>query len=377
VSEEPGYCLLVRDITVRKAAEAQLRRQARWQTATAEIRLSLLSEASLTKSLKLVCKWAADLASARAAALVIAEDDHARAMASAGDREALSALNRVMNRLARVTGTCTFALTPGLEATAFPISAPGTDEGTRSGALVIVGEEGSHAQEQDEILASLSTQAILAFELASVRAERDRLIISADRERIARDLHDLVIQRLFGAGLRLQGALGLIDNQPAVARVVSTIDDLDTTIKEIREAIFALESGPGTGLRARVLEAVSDATEPLGFKPAVSFHGPTDFEVPLQVQLEAAAVLREALSNSARHAHASRVEVHITVDDELGVLVADNGIGISHPNRFSGIANARARAELLGGSLEVGAAEGGGTCFDWRVPVSPATGDDS
>ena len=110
-------------------------------------------------------------------------------------------------------------------------------------------------------------------ELASVRSERDRLLISADRERIARDLHDLVIQRLFGAGLRLQGALGLIDNEPAVARVSSTIDDLDATIKEIREAIFALESAPGTGLRARVLEAVADATEALGFKPTVSFHG--------------------------------------------------------------------------------------------------------
>jgi len=209
-------------------------------------------------------------------------------------------------------------------------------------------------------------------ELARVRSERDRLLISADRERIARDLHDLVIQRLFGAGLRLQGALGLIDNPPAVARVSSTIDDLDTTIKEIREAIFALESAPGTGLRARVLEAIADATEALGFKPAVSFHGPTDGEVALPVQLEAAAVLREALSNSARHAHASRVEVHITVDDELGVLVVDNGVGVGKPRRMSGIANARARAELLGGHLDVTPAEGGGTRFDWRVPIVAA-----
>lgn len=212
-------------------------------------------------------------------------------------------------------------------------------------------------------------------ELASVRSERDRLLISADRERIARDLHDLVIQRLFGAGLRLQGALGLIDNnQPAAVRVASTIDDLDTTIKEIREAIFALESAPGTGLRAKVLEAVADATEALGFKPAISFHGPPDREVALSVQLEAAAVLREALSNSARHAHASRVEVHVTVDDELGVLVADNGVGVGNPDRLSGIANARARAELLGGRLDVSPADGGGTRFDWRVPIPPGAG---
>jgi PAS domain S-box-containing protein len=206
-------------------------------------------------------------------------------------------------------------------------------------------------------------------ELANVRSERDRLLISADRERIARDLHDLVIQRLFGAGLRLQGALGLIDNHAAVTRVSSTIDDLDTTIKEIREAIFALESAPGLGLRARVLEAIADATEALGFKPAVSFHGPTDREVALPVQLEATAVLREALSNTARHAHASRVEVHVTVHDELGVLVVDNGVGVGKPRRMSGIANARARAELLGGHLDVLPAEGGGTRFDWRVPI--------
>ena len=212
-------------------------------------------------------------------------------------------------------------------------------------------------------------------ELANVRSERDRLLISADRERIARDLHDLVIQRLFGAGLRLQGALGLIDNHAAVTRVSSTIDDLDTTIKEIREAIFALESTPGMGLRARVLEAIADATEALGFTPAVSFHGPTDREVALPVQLEATAVLREALSNSARHAHASRVEVRVTVDDEVVVLVMDNGVGVGKPGRMSGIANARARAELLGGRLDVSSTEGGGTRFDWRVPVvTPGTG---
>jgi two-component system, NarL family, sensor histidine kinase DevS len=209
-------------------------------------------------------------------------------------------------------------------------------------------------------------------ELASVRSERDKLLISADRERIARDLHDLVIQRLFGAGLRLQGALGLIDNEPAVERVSSTINDLDATIKEIREAIFALESAPGTGLRARVLETVADATEALGFKPTVSCRGLGDREVALPVQLEAAAVLREALSNSARHAHASWVEVHVTVDDELAVIVVDNGVGVGTPRHMSGIANARARAELLGGHLDVLAVDAGGTRFEWRVPILPA-----
>ena len=227
----------------------------------------------------------------------------------------------------------------------------------------------------DQVVASLASQAVLAYELASLRSERDVLLISADRERIARDLHDLVIQRLFGAGLRLQGALALTDNEKVSARISSTVDDLDTTIKEIREAIFALESTPGAGLRARVLDAVADATEVLRFKPAVSFHGAVDREIALQVQLEAEAVLREALSNAARHAHASRVEVHITVDDELGILVVDNGIGAGRPDRLSGIANARARAELLGGHLDLTTPEAGGTRFEWRVPVATRASD--
>ena len=142
----------------------------------------------------------------------------------------------------------------GLTSTTFPISFP-KGEDARTGALIVVEpDEATPEPGTDQVLASLASQAVLAFELASVRSERDLLLISADRERIARDLHDLVIQRLFGAGLRLQGALALIDNETASTGMSSTIDDLDTTIKEIREAIFALESAPGAGLRARVLE---------------------------------------------------------------------------------------------------------------------------
>lgn len=370
--EDAGYSVLVRDIRVRKAAEAQLRRQARWQTATAAIRLSLLSDGHLDGSLKLVCNWAVDLSGAAAAALVITDGAGPRLAASAGDQAAVTALAAEMGRLANLGEEVTLPIAQGLEARIFPVMlARGSP--ARTGALVLASHRGALASaELDEIIASLASQAALAFEIATVRSERDRLLISADRERIARDLHDLVVQRLFGAGLRLQGALSLIDNSTAAARVSSTVDDLDTTIKEIREAIFALESAPGTGLRAKVLEAIADATETLGFEPAVSFQGLADREVALQVQVEAAAVLREALSNAARHARASRVDVRITVDDELDVVVIDNGVGIGEPDRLSGIANARARAAILGGHLELSTPEGGGTCFEWRVPISPA-----
>ena len=370
---DDGYSVLVRDIRVRKAAEAQLRRQERVQAAAAEIRLSLLADRSLEVSLDLVCKWAVELSGAVAAVLVVVDDVRPRLVATAGDTAAVTAVRGELGAVAVLVSGVPVRLGNRMEARGLPISFPGRDE-ARAGALVIVGRDSMKLEgDHEEVLTSLADQAILAFELANVRSERDRLLISADRERIARDLHDLVIQRLFGAGLRLQGALGLIGNQAAAARVSSTIDDLDTTIKEIRESIFALESAPGTGLRAKVLETVADATEALGFKPDVSFHGLADREVDPQVEAEAVAVLREALSNAARHAHGSRVDVRITVDDELGVLVVDNGVGIGHPERLSGIANAGARAEILGGRLELSAAAGGGTCFEWRVPLSTGT----
>ncbi len=373
--EDAGYSVLARDIRVRKAAEEQLQRQARWQTAAAEIRLSLLSEGSLETSLTLICKWAVDLSKASAAALVIDEAGRRNLAATAGDGAVAARLAQQMSHLDNLTASATISLGDGLTSTTFPISFP-KGEGARTGALVVVLPEDVVPEPgTDQVVPSLASQAVLAYELASVRSERDILLISADRERIARDLHDLVIQRLFGAGLRLQGALALTDNEKVSTRISSTVDDLDTTIKEIREAIFALESTPGAGLRARVLDGVADATEGLGFKPAVSFHGAVDRDIALQVQLEAEAVLREALSNAARHAHASRVEVHITVDDDLGILVVDNGIGVGRPDRLSGIANARARAELLGGRLDLTTPEAGGTRFEWRVPVATRTSD--
>ena len=366
--DDAGYSLLVRDITVRKAAELQLQRQAAWQQATSEVRLSLLSD-SLEESLSLICKWAAQLSRATVAAVVVPETGRWRAAGHWGDRAELA---RMGHTLATHTGAGPpdwVTSLPGLDVKTFPVALG--DKGTLAGAALVlaapVGWARAHAD--NEVIASLTSHTALAFELGAVRSERDRLLISADRERIARDLHDLVIQRLFGAGLRLQGALGLIANESAANRVASTVDDLDTTIKEIREAIFALESTPGTGLQAKVLERAAEAAEALGHQPAVHFDGEVDKEVPLHVQVEAATVLREALSNAARHAEASRVEVSVTIDDHLTLVVTDDGVGIGNPTRMSGIANSRARAELLGGKLEIGPGPEGGTRFSWRVPV--------
>ncbi len=372
-SLDGGYSLLVRDITVRKAAELELQRQARWQQAAAEIRLSLLSDSSLEHSLDVVCKWAARLSRASATAIVVCQGGRCRMAGHWGDQEVLARLGKNLKELTSAESTNWSEVLSDMSVIAFDVTLAGEERATDA-SLVLTGPPGWFPSPADEeVVASLTGQAVLAFELASVRSERDRLLISADRERIARDLHDLVIQRLFGAGLRLQGVLGAIPNQGAAARVSSTIDDLDTTIKEIREAIFALESAPGTGFSAKVFERVAEAAEALGFKPSVSLHG--EAEIPMPVQVEANAVLREALSNAARHSQATRVDVVVTVDDELAVLVVDNGVGVGTPSRTSGIANARARAELLGGHLDITPAEGGGTRFYWRVPLPAQSAD--
>jgi PAS domain S-box-containing protein len=374
-SDEAGYSVLVRDVTVRKAAEAQLRRQALWQQAAAEVRLSLLSDAPVSTALDLLCKWAVQLLGAQAAAVVVgAPGGPGEVVGRSGDADALGALRR-----RGLVGPATKArcLSAGpFDIATVPLPLPSTggpnssSSGARSGVLAAVFPRGAPREpDEAEVLSSLASQAVVALELGHVRAQRDRLLLSADRERIARDLHDLVIQRLFGAGLRLQGALALLGNEAAAARVSSTIDDLDQTIKEIREVIFALEAPPGTGLRARVAAIVNEAAETLGFGPELSFDLQRDEEPPLQVQLEASAVLREALSNVARHAQASRVEVRVSMGDELGISVTDNGSGIGQPNHLSGLANARARAQLLGGSLELSSPEGGGTSFRWVVPL--------
>jgi signal transduction histidine kinase len=334
-------------------------------------------DAALATSLALVCKWAAELFGAPSSVLLVSDNDGTRAAATAGPPEDVAAWATLANVPPLVAEAITTGTTqegpleifPARQALAFPIGFSAASQ--RAGALVIIagGAEG-WASHQDDLLQSLGASALLAFELATVRAERDVLLISADRERIARDLHDLVIQRLFGAGLRLQGAMALIDNQAAAARVSSTVEDLDTTIKEIREAIFALESSPGAGLQAKLGETVAAAAEALGFKPALEFRGQPARQVPLQVQIEAAAVLREALSNAARHSQATKVEVTVVLSDDLALSVDDDGVGIGRPPRFSGIANARARAKLLGGRLQVVARPGGGTHFEWCVPLA-------
>ncbi|MFD8866887.1 GAF domain-containing protein [Streptomyces sp. NPDC059590] len=226
-----------------------------------------------------------------------------------------------------------------------------------------------------ELLSGFAAQAALALELARHRAESERLALRHDRDRIARDLHDLAIQRLFATGLTLQSAGRLIEHPEAVERVGRAVDDLDETIKIIRSTIFALRVvGDGDaeagGLRRRLAKAIRSASDVLGFTPALVVEGPVDTDVPDEVADQVLAVLAEALSNTARHARARRVDVRLSVGVGLTLVVADDGVGMGGSAPSGGLVNMRSRAGLHDGTLDIEAPEAGGTRLVWRVPLA-------
>ncbi|WP_369201647.1 GAF domain-containing protein [Streptomyces sp. PU-14G] len=229
-----------------------------------------------------------------------------------------------------------------------------------------------------ELLSDFAAQAALALEMAQHRAESEQLALLHDRDRIARDLHDLAIQRLFATGMTLQSAGRLIDRPQAAERVSRAVDDLDETIKIIRSTIFALRtSGEGpqdahTSLRRTLVKAVSDAADRLGFPPALRMEGPVDTNVPAEAAAHVSAVLAEALSNIVRHARARQVDVALSVGAGIALTVTDDGVGLGDAPRTGGLANMRSRAALLGGTLTVSdgsaSAAGPGTRLVWEVP---------
>ncbi len=244
-------------------------------------------------------------------------------------------------------------------------------------ALMWTGEHAFVPADVLDLAGSFASQAAVTLVLAQARREHERLAVYEDRDRIARDLHDLVIQRLFAAGMMLQGATRIADvPEEASARVSRVVDELDETIKEIRQTIFALHEpieGPSASARGRVLREISQSAALLGFAPSVRFAGPVDSMLVDAVTDHLVAALREALTNAAKHADARRVEVVVQIEDGQVVLVVqDDGIGIdaAGPGRRSGVANIAGRAQDLGGSCSLDrVGESGGTRLTWAVPL--------
>ena len=222
-----------------------------------------------------------------------------------------------------------------------------------------------------EMANSFANHAALAIELAEARAKQQRAAMLDERDRIAADLHDHVIQRLFAAGLSLQSVAMKLGRGPVTDRILTTVQDLDATISQIRTTIFELHDMPRAdpaGLRARVLDLVADATKALGFEPIVRFEGPVD-TLPSVLADDLVAVAREALANVARHARAGTAEVELSAfAEQVRLLVHDDGVGFTPGSRSSGLTNMRRRAERRGGTLDVGSRVPRGTTVAWSVP---------
>jgi signal transduction histidine kinase len=247
------------------------------------------------------------------------------------------------------------------------------------GALVISRRPGRRrfAEADLEMAATFANHASLALELADARVDQQRIVLLEDRDRIARDLHDHVIQRLFAIGLTVQSVAGSMGADAPGARLSRVVDDIDETIRQTRTSIFQLRGplGPETAtVRARLLAIADEVSGLLGFAPRLRFVGPVDSLVGESVAEDLTAVLREALTNVARHARATQIEVDVAVNThELSLTVVDKGVGIADSQRRSGLANLRERARQHGGALVIASPQSEGTRLQWTVPLGLAT----
>ena len=248
----------------------------------------------------------------------------------------------------------------------------GADESV--GVLVVARASGADAFEPAliEALAVFASAAAIVLSLGRTRTELEQLREIAEHERIARDLHDTVIQRLFAVGMSLQALRQLVGG-PVSDRLVQSIDAIDQVIREIRETIFELGRRQigGPEIRLQLRAVVEEAVEQLGFEPRVGFRGPVEAAVTEEVVPHILAVAREALSNVARHAGAGRVEVVLeAAGGVLTLSVSDDGVGVpANPSAGHGLANMESRAQLLGGELRLSAGPTTGTLVRWSVPL--------
>jgi signal transduction histidine kinase len=236
--------------------------------------------------------------------------------------------------------------------------------------------------EEDEATAmALALAAGIAIQNARLHTVMREHTLTEDRDRIARDLHDSVIQRLFAVELLLHGTARMVERPEVTGRITEAIDKLDETIRQLRTAIFDLDTRQRDGIRRQINELVLELSPVLGIHPRLAFVGAVDSALPEALGDHLLATLREALTNVSKHAGASEVVVTIAVGDELQLVVADNGRGVTDVATDGlGLKNLRNRAERLGGALDIGKSREGGTRLSWRVPLSFAedeTGDAS
>jgi signal transduction histidine kinase len=242
------------------------------------------------------------------------------------------------------------------------------------GVLLLVWDATEHDGLHDldpAVPAQYAEQIAVALELARAREDHERLAVFEDRDRIGRDLHDLVIQRLFAIGLSLQSTGAMVERPEARARIDAAVDDLDATIKDIRRSIFALGSTEDAAdIQAEVSRMVDRAAANFKFQPALRFEGPVRALVTATIAPELLAVLGEALSNAVKHAEPNAVSVVLSAGETVTLTVADDGRGIPQDAVESGLSNMRHRAERLGGTFTVHSGPQSGTTLVWSVPTA-------
>jgi signal transduction histidine kinase len=378
------------------------RRSQRWIQASAEVTTALLSGTKPDEVLARITSQARALSDADLAILALPDEEGRRLTVTYADGDdALSVRGLVLPAGQSLSGqvlasgesvistdfaaderaatAARAAMSHIGPAVVFPLGAPSGRRGVltigrRHGRVPFPAAEASFA-------ASFAAQAGVALELAASRAEAERLSVYQDRDRIARDLHDLVIQRLYATGMSLQATTPMISRPEVADRVTRAVDAMDQTIKEIRGAIFALQARDAEAERdpsADIVGLVEEMTAMLGFAPSLRLGPGLRTLSSEDLDGQALIVLREALSNVARHAGATRADVMVDVDDDgcLTVTVTDNGTGIPSGGRRSGLRNLAGRAAELGGELRLSPAEPTaphpGTRLEWRVPVAVA-----
>ena len=368
-------------------ANARLYEQARarqsWIEATRDIATELLAGAEPARVFRLIADEALRLTGADAVVVAVPPDEDAAvdelvvvetagAAAPSGsisvaDNEIGAAFaERTPRRVTALTGTESLMAGAG-PALVLPLRT--TD--TTAGVVVALRRHGSREFTPDQLgmAAAFTDQATVAWQLAGSQRRMRELDVISDRERIARDLHDHVIQRLFAAGLSLQGAIPRARSVEVQQRLADTVDELQRVIQEIRTTIFDLHgsSPETTRLRQRLDEAI-EAFAGQGLRTTVHFVGPLSV-VDAALADHAEAVVREAVSNAVRHSGAHTLTVNVRVEDELSLEVIDDGCGIPADVTASGLNNLRARAEQVGGTLTLNAAPGGGTALRWVAPL--------
>jgi signal transduction histidine kinase len=374
-------------VSVENAAlYGESQRRSRWLGATAEIQRTLLAVPVTADALDLVASHARSVTEGDLA-IVVLEDPSGELVI-----EAVSGTDQELigGRLPRegvwqdvVEHGATIHLAEGVRVPGLPgiesalmVPFRGTD--STGGAILVStsGKEMQQAPQTDEVAAlrGFASQAAIALQLAKAREDRESLAIFADRDRIARDLHDVVIQRLFATGLTLQGLARHIGDPALAGRLANAVNDLDTTIRDIRTTIFELSSNDSVSdLKAQVAEVVGAAQSTLKLKPQLRFEGPVDTLVPDEIRPHLIAVLVEALSNVGRHAHASSVHVVLAARDSpdncVELIVRDDGVGMPDERAESGLANMRRRAKDLGGDLRIESRPNAGTTLTWSSPI--------